>query len=67
VHDIGLGHARELCAALGEVSYKVLERLAGLLGARAQIPGVSRAYVHALEVPHEGADQVVPVVYLTER
>jgi hypothetical protein len=65
VHDLGLGHARELRAVLGEVLYEVLEQLAGLLGARAQIPGVSRAYVRALEVPHEGADQVIPVVNLT--
>jgi hypothetical protein len=37
------------------------------LGARAQIPGVPRAYVRALEVPHEGGDQVVLVVDLTGR
>jgi hypothetical protein len=37
VHDLGLGHARELRAALGEASYEVPERLVGLLGARAQI------------------------------
>jgi hypothetical protein len=40
---------------------------AGLLGACAQIPGVSRAHVHALEVPHEGADQIVPVMNLAGR
>jgi hypothetical protein len=56
VHDLGLGHARELHAALGEALYEVPERLAGPLGARAQIPGVSRVHVHALEVAHEGAD-----------
>jgi hypothetical protein len=56
VNDLGLGHARELRAALGEAPYEVPERLAGLLGARAQILGVPRTYVHALEVPHEGAD-----------
>jgi hypothetical protein len=33
VHDVGLGDARELRAALGEASYEVPERLAGLLGA----------------------------------
>jgi hypothetical protein len=67
VHDLGLGHARELRAALGEAPYEVPERLARLLGARTQIPGVSRAHVRALEVPHEGADQIVPVVYLAGR
>jgi hypothetical protein len=51
MHDLGLGHARELCTALGEAPYEVPERLAGLLGARAQIPGVTRAYVRALEFP----------------
>jgi hypothetical protein len=67
VHDLGLGDARELSAMLGEASYEVPERLARLLGACAQVPGVPRAHVCALEVPHEGADQVVPVVDLTGR
>jgi hypothetical protein len=62
VHDLRLGHTWELSTALREASYEVLERLAGLLGARTQIPGVPRAHVRALEVPHEGANQVVPVV-----
>jgi hypothetical protein len=56
VHDLRLGHARELRTALGEAPYEVPERLAGLLGARAQVPGVPRAHVRALEVSHEGAD-----------
>jgi hypothetical protein len=56
VHDLGLGHARELRAALEEAPYEVPERLAGLLGARAQVAGVPRVHVCALEVPHEGAD-----------
>jgi hypothetical protein len=38
-----------------------------LLGACAQVLGVSRALVRALEVPHEGADQIVPVVDLAGR
>jgi uncharacterized membrane protein len=67
VHDLRLGHARELRAALGEAPYEVPERLAGLLGACAQIPGVSRAHVRALEVPHEGADQIIPVMNLAGR
>jgi hypothetical protein len=67
VHDLGLGDTRELRIALGEAPYEVLERLAGLLGARAQVPGVPRAYVGALEVPHEGANQVVLVVDLAGR
>jgi hypothetical protein len=67
VHDLRLGNARELRTTLGEASYEVPERLARLLGACAQIPGVPRAHVCALEVPHEGADQVVPVVDLAGR
>jgi hypothetical protein len=38
VHDLGLRHAWELHTALGEASYEVPERLAGFLGARAQVP-----------------------------
>jgi hypothetical protein len=33
----------------------------------AQVPGVSRAHVCALEVPHEGADQIIPVMNLAGR
>jgi hypothetical protein len=64
VHDLGLGYARELSIALGEVPYEVPERLAGLLGARSQVPRVPRAHVCALEVPYERVHQVVPVVDL---
>jgi hypothetical protein len=67
VHDLGLGHTGELSTALGEALYEVPERLAGLLGACAQVPGVPKVHVHALEVPHEGADQVISVVDLTGR
>jgi hypothetical protein len=56
VYDLRLSHARELRAALGVASYEVPERFARLLGARAQVLGVPRAQVCALEVPHEGAD-----------
>jgi hypothetical protein len=56
VYDLGLGHARELRVALGEAPYEVPERLARLLGACAQVQGVPRAHVCALEVLHEGAD-----------
>jgi hypothetical protein len=54
VYDLGLGHTRELRVALREAPYEVPERLTELLGARAQVPGVSRAHIHPLEVPHEG-------------
>jgi hypothetical protein len=45
VHDLGLSDAWELSATLGKVSYEVPERLARLLGARLQVPGVSRMHV----------------------
>jgi hypothetical protein len=67
VHDFGLRHAQEIRAALGEVPYEVPERLAGLLSARTQVPGVPRAHVRALEISYERADQVVPVVDLAGR
>jgi hypothetical protein len=67
VHDLGLSHAREFSTTLGKVPYEVLERLAGLLGARPQVPGVLETHVCALEVPHERANQVIPVMDLTGR
>jgi hypothetical protein len=56
VYNLGLGHTREVHATLREVPYEVPERLAGLLGAHAQVPGVSRVHIRPLEVPNEGAD-----------
>jgi hypothetical protein len=67
VHDFRLRHTWELRTAFGEAPYEIPERLAGLLSARAQVPGVFRAHVRALEISHECADQVVPVVDLAGR
>jgi hypothetical protein len=67
VHDFRLRHAREFRAVLGETPYEIPEGFAGLLGARAQVPGVPGAHVRALEISHERADQVVPVVDLAGR
>jgi hypothetical protein len=67
MHDLGLSYARELGTSLGEASYEVSERLAGFLGARPQVPIVPGVHVHALEVPHERANQVVPIVDLAGR
>jgi hypothetical protein len=66
MHDLGLGYARELSIALGEAPHEVPERLIGLLGARPQDPRVPRLHVRALEVPHECAHQVVPVMDLKQ-
>jgi hypothetical protein len=38
MHDLGLGYAGEFSTALGEASYEVSKRLAGLLGAHPQVP-----------------------------
>jgi hypothetical protein len=67
VHDLGLSYARELRAALGEAPYEVPKRLAGLMSASAQVPGVPRVHVRALEVPHKRSDQIVLVVDLAGR
>jgi hypothetical protein len=52
---------------LGEAPYEVPEQLARILVTCAQVPGVPRAHVRALEVPYQGADQVVPIVDLIGR
>jgi hypothetical protein len=38
MHDLDLCYAWELGTTLGEALYEVPERLAGLLGARPQVP-----------------------------
>jgi hypothetical protein len=55
VHDLQLSDDRELSTPLGKVSYEISEQLVGPLSARPQVPGVPRAHVCALEVPHECA------------
>jgi hypothetical protein len=67
VHDLGLSYAREFSTALGKMSYEILERLVGLLGARPQVSGVPRTHIRALEVPHECVNLVLPIVDLTGR
>jgi hypothetical protein len=67
MHDFGLSHAQEFGTTLGKVPYEVPEGLTGLLGARPQVPQVFGTHVRALEVPHERANQIVPVVDLTRR
>jgi hypothetical protein len=64
MHNLRLGYTRELSTTLGEASYEVPERLAGLLGALPQVPGVPRAHICALEVLYERAHQVIPVMDL---
>ena len=62
--DFGVGDAGELGALLGEASDVVMQGFVGLLLTPSEIPGVPREHVCALEVTHEGPDQVVPVVDL---
>jgi hypothetical protein len=64
VHNLRLRHARELRTALGEAPYEVPERLARLLSAGAQVPGIPRAHICALEVAHERANKIILVVDL---
>jgi hypothetical protein len=51
VHDLGLGHTWEFSTALGKASYEVPELLAGLLGARSQVPGVPGTHVRVTTPP----------------
>jgi hypothetical protein len=48
-----VGHTGELGAALGEVSYVLVETLPRLLLAVTQLPLLAEAHVSALEVPDE--------------
>jgi hypothetical protein len=59
-----IGHARELGAALGEVSYVLAKTLPLLLLAVAQIQLLARAHVRALEVANEDPTQISPVLDL---
>jgi hypothetical protein len=62
--DLRVGDTRELGALLGEATDVVTQGFVRLLTAQSEIPRISRAYVCALEVAHEGPNQVVPVVDL---
>jgi len=62
--DFEVLHAGELSALLGETSDVVPQRLVRSLTTPSEIPGVFGAHVRALEVTHEGPDQVGPVVDL---
>ena len=65
--DFGVGDVGELGALLGEAADEISQGLVGSLSAPLEIPKVPRAHVCALEVAHEGPDQVVPVVDLACR
>ena len=65
--DFGVLHASQLGALLGETPNVFPQRLIGLLTAPSEIPRVPRMHIHALEVAHEGPDQVRPVVALVGR
>ena len=63
-NDFGVGDAGELDALLGEASDVVSQGLVRLLTAPSAIPRVHRMHERALEVAHEGSDQVGPIVDL---
>jgi hypothetical protein len=66
-NDIRVGDVGQLGALLRESPDVVPERLSRLLSATSEVPGVSRAYVRALEIVGESLDQVVPVGDLPRR
>ena len=55
---------RAFCIPTQEAANVVTQGLVGLLTAPSEIPRIPRTHVHALEVAHEGLDQVGPVVDL---
>jgi hypothetical protein len=55
-NDIRIGDVGQLGALLRESPDVVLERLSQLLSVAPEVPGVSRAYVRALEIAGEGLD-----------
>ena len=65
--DFGVLDARELGALLGEMPDVISQGIVRLLKAPSKVPRVARAHVCALEVAHEGPDQVRPVVDLVGR
>jgi hypothetical protein len=65
--DIRIGDVGKLGALLRESPDVVPETLSRLLPAASEVPGVSRAYVRALEIASEGLDQVVLVGDLPQR
>ena len=64
IDDLDVGDAGELGALLGEAANVVKQGLVRLLTAPSKILRVPRAHVSALEVAHEGPEQVIPVVDL---
>ena len=63
-NDVIVLDARELSALLGETPDVISQGLVRLLTAPSKIPRVARTHVRALEIAHEGPDQVRPVVDL---
>ena len=62
--NVGVGDAGELSAQLGEVANVITQGLVRLLTTPSEIPRIPMSHVCALEVAHEGPDQVRPVVDL---
>jgi hypothetical protein len=60
--DIGIGNVGQVIALPGEMSDVVTEGLMWLLPVVLEVPGVLRACVGALKVPHEDLLQVCPIL-----
>ena len=65
--DVGVCDVGELGALLGELPNEILEGLIRLLPIAPEVLGVSRAHVHALEVPNKDPDQIGPAMDQTLR
>lgn len=61
-NDVGVGDIGQLIALPGETLDVQAESLSRLLPAVLEIPGIPRACISALEVPHEDLLQVRPVL-----
>jgi hypothetical protein len=65
--DIGVSHIGQLGALLGEVPNVLMESFIWLLATAPEVPGVTRADIGTLEVPHENLHEVSLVVDATGR
>ena len=61
-YHVGVGDVRELVALSREAPDLPAEGFIGLLAAVLEVPWVSRAFVHALEVAHEDLRQIYPTL-----
>ena len=61
-YHVGVGDVRELVALPREAPNVPAKGFIGPLAAVLEVPWVSRAFVHALEVPHEDLRKIRPTL-----